>query len=93
MMFMDYLQHHKTSKRFLILYISNLCEICCCNQKNSVFIPCMHSYTCKECAIMIRMKDPRCPVCRQSKFEFYSKDISDSLILNKEDNNNKNEEK
>lgn len=44
-----------------------LCEICCSDVRNTFFIPCMHSYTCEKCSIELRIKDPRCPICRQSK--------------------------
>ena len=72
----------------------NLCSICCVNPRNTFFLPCKHSYTCQECAILIRAKDDKCPICREK--------ISDSVILknvnanpddinnNIEDNNNFN---
>ena len=40
---------------------------------NTFFLPCKHSYTCQECAILIRAKDDKCPICREK--------ISDSVIL------------
>ena len=43
------------------------CEICCSTKKNTIFLPCKHSYACKDCAIMIRIKGNNCPICRQSK--------------------------
>lgn len=51
----------------------NLCEICCTNPRNTFFLPCKHSYTCQECAILIRTKDDKCPICREK--------ISDSVVL------------
>ena len=51
----------------------NLCSICCVNPRNTFFLPCKHSYTCQECAILIRAKDDKCPICREK--------ISDSVIL------------
>ena len=65
----------------------NLCEICCVNPRNTFFLPCKHSYTCQECAILIRAKDGKCPICRNK--------ITDSVILtnvngNPNDNNNLN---
>lgn len=51
----------------------NLCEICCTNPRNSFFLPCKHSYTCGECAMLIRTKDDKCPICRQK--------ITDSVVL------------
>lgn len=50
-----------------------LCEICCTNNKNTYFVPCKHSYACKDCAIMLRIKGNGCPICR--------KPISDSIVL------------
>ena len=44
---------------------NNECEICCNTKKNTIFLPCKHSYACKECAIMIRIKGNNCPICRQ----------------------------
>ena len=66
----------------------NLCAICCVNPRNTFFLPCKHSYTCQECAILIRAKDDKCPICREK--------ITDSVILknvnaNPEDNINENE--
>ena len=66
----------------------NLCAICCANPRNTFFLPCKHSYTCQECAILIRAKDDKCPICREK--------ISDSVILknvnvNPEDINNDND--
>ena len=51
----------------------NLCEICCSNPRNTFFLPCKHSYTCQDCAILIRTKEDKCPICRQK--------ISDSVVL------------
>jgi hypothetical protein len=51
----------------------NLCEICCTNPRNTFFLPCKHSYTCQDCAILIRAKDEKCPICRQK--------INDSVVL------------
>jgi hypothetical protein len=45
---------------------NNDCEICCSTKKNTIFLPCKHSYACKDCAIMIRIKGNHCPICRQS---------------------------
>ena len=67
----------------------NLCAICCVNPRNTFFLPCKHSYTCQECAILIRAKDDKCPICREK--------IKDSVILtnvnaNPENLNNENQE-
>lgn len=60
----------------------NLCEICCTNPRNTFFLPCKHSYTCQECAILIRSKDDKCPICRQK--------VTDSVILSAVNANNNN---
>lgn len=52
---------------------NNECEICCSQKKNTIFLPCKHSYACKDCAIMIRIKGNNCPICRQA--------ISDSVVI------------
>lgn len=49
------------------------CEICCATPKNSIFLPCRHSYACKDCATQLRIRDPKCPVCRQK--------VTDSIVL------------
>jgi len=49
------------------------CEICCSQKKNTIFLPCKHSYACKDCAIVIRIKGNNCPICRQA--------ISDSVVI------------
>jgi hypothetical protein len=43
---------------------SSECEICCTNRRNSIFLPCKHSYACKDCAIKLRLRGNNCPVCR-----------------------------
>ncbi len=43
---------------------SNECEICCTNTRNSIFLPCKHSYACKECAVILRIRGNNCPICR-----------------------------
>ena len=58
----------------------NLCEICCTNPRNTFFLPCKHSYTCQDCAILIRSKDDKCPICRQK--------VTDSVILTSVNANN-----
>lgn len=60
----------------------NLCEICCTNPRNTFFLPCKHSYTCQDCAILIRSKDDKCPICRQK--------VTDSVILSSLNANNNN---
>ena len=36
------------------------CAVCLCNDKDTVFIPCGHYYTCDSCAKMVS----HCPICR-----------------------------
>lgn len=69
---------------------NNECEICCNARKNTIFLPCKHSYACKDCAIMIRIKGHKCPICRHGKLKYlniYSfkintyLDISDSVVI------------
>jgi hypothetical protein len=52
----------------------SLCQICMSNMKNTIFIPCMHSNTCSECAIKVRINDGKCPICRR--------EVSDTMKLN-----------
>ncbi|MCQ2817743.1 MAG: hypothetical protein MJ252_10805 [archaeon] len=49
----------------------DLCEICCCNKKNSYFLPCKHWFACSECAIAIRVRGNGCPICRQRKIIYF----------------------
>jgi len=36
------------------------CAVCLCNEKDTVFIPCGHFYTCIGCSSMLKT----CPICR-----------------------------
>jgi hypothetical protein len=49
-----------------------ICEICCTNKRDTYFLPCRHSYTCKECAMMLRIRGNGCPICRKRKLKFYN---------------------
>ena len=60
---------------------NNECEICCSSKKNTIFLPCKHSYACKDCAIMIRIKGNNCPICRQGKFKNILKQYNSTLIF------------
>ena len=55
---------------FGLLGQEKLCEICYDNERNTFFLPCKHSYACKDCAIMLRIKGNGCPICRQRKIIF-----------------------
>jgi hypothetical protein len=44
---------------------SNDCETCCTNKKNTIFLPCKHSYACSQCSMVVRLPVNRCPLCRQ----------------------------
>jgi hypothetical protein len=48
---------------------NNECEICCCNKRNSIFLPCKHSYACKDCAVELRVRGNNCPICRIRKIK------------------------
>jgi hypothetical protein len=41
------------------------CEACYSNIKNTIFLPCMHSYACDKCAVNVRLRGNKCPLCRQ----------------------------
>lgn len=43
----------------------NLCEACLTNEKNVIFLPCMHSYTCENCTVNVRLTRNKCPLCRE----------------------------
>jgi len=61
---------------------NNDCEICCSTKKNTIFLPCKHSYACKDCAIMIRVKGNNCPICRQGIIRLiHLLAISDSVVI------------
>jgi hypothetical protein len=46
------------------------CEICLTNKKNAIFLPCKHSYSCYECAMLLRQKNNPCPFCRKRIYFF-----------------------
>jgi hypothetical protein len=52
---------------------SNDCEACCTKKKNTIFLPCKHSYACSGCSVVVRMPNNQCPLCRQS--------VADCLII------------
>ena len=52
---------------------TNECEACYTNKKNTVFLPCMHSYACSDCAVSVRIRGNKCPLCRTK--------ITDTLII------------
>lgn len=43
---------------------NKLCEACLTNVKNTIFLPCTHSYTCEQCAVNVRIMGNKCPLCR-----------------------------
>jgi hypothetical protein len=57
---------------------SNDCEACCFKKKNTIFLPCKHSYACNDCSLIVRMPNNNCPLCRQL--------VTDCLII--DDNKN-----
>ena len=52
---------------------SNDCEACCTKKKNTIFLPCKHSYACSGCSVVVRLPNNQCPLCRQS--------VADCLII------------
>lgn len=47
------------------------CEICCSNKRNTIFLPCKHSYACSICAVNIRLRGNNCPICRLSNIYIF----------------------
>ena len=43
------------------------CEVC---YNNLSFLPCYHSYACEQCAILVRLKGNKCPLCRHKINDF-----------------------
>jgi hypothetical protein len=52
---------------------SNDCEACCTKKKNTIFLPCKHSYACNSCSVIVRLPHNQCPLCRQV--------VADCLII------------
>ena len=46
------------------------CEVCYNNLKNTIFLPCYHSYACEQCAILVRLRGNKCPLCRHKINDF-----------------------
>lgn len=59
---------------------SNDCEACCSKKKNTIFLPCKHSYACSSCSVIVRLPHNQCPLCRQV--------VSDCLIIDEKSNQN-----
>jgi len=53
---------------------SNECEICCTNKRNTIFLPCKHSYACNNCAHSLRMRNNPCPICRNAINDLHIKE-------------------
>ena len=49
------------------------CAVCLCAEKDTVFIPCGHYYTCGECSKMLKT----CPICRANITDRISKTLFD----------------
>ena len=49
------------------------CAVCLSCEKDTVFIPCGHYYTCNECSIQLKT----CPICRATITERVSKTLFD----------------
>lgn len=43
----------------------SLCDTCCTDLKNTIFLPCYHSCSCIKCSLNIRKEGNKCPICRQ----------------------------
>lgn len=52
---------------------TNDCAVCLCNEKDTVFIPCGHFYTCMGCSQQLKT----CPICRCTITERISKSLFD----------------
>lgn len=42
---------------------SVVCQICMCNKRNIVFIPCVHSVSCIKCTKELIKSTNKCPIC------------------------------
>ena len=42
-----------------------LCDTCCINLKNTIFLPCHHSCSCAKCSLNIIKEGNKCPICRE----------------------------
>jgi hypothetical protein len=40
------------------------CEICLENKKNTISLPCKHSFACSVCVVNIRLQSNLCPLCK-----------------------------
>lgn len=63
---------------------SNECEACYTNKKNTIFLPCMHSYACNDCAVNVRIRGNKCPLCR--------KKITDTILIDEKTDECENKE-
>jgi hypothetical protein len=54
--------NHKENK---IRKKNNLCILCYCNNKESVFYPCGHRCTCYKCAVLFFERYKKCPRCNE----------------------------
>ncbi|CCU55358.1 inhibitor of apoptosis 3 [Adoxophyes honmai entomopoxvirus 'L'] len=43
----------------------NPCNICITNDKNSVYIPCGHCYSCAKCSFTLLLMTNKCPICNE----------------------------
>ena len=53
-----------------------VCQVCMCNKRNVVLIPCVHSITCIKCTKELIKGANKCPICnakiKDSEFYFVS---------------------
>lgn len=67
---------------------SNMCQICCLNETNGLFMYCGHGNICINCAFEIASQKPECPLCRaeikqvvQQKYPNNYKDIYQAICI------------
>lgn len=52
---------------------TNECTVCLCAEKDTVFIPCGHFYTCNGCSQQLK----KCPICRANITDRINKSMFD----------------
>ena len=53
------------------------CAICQDKKRQSVFIPCGHRATCKDCGLKIFKETKKCPICKL-KCDYFQENIFNS---------------
>jgi hypothetical protein len=57
-------QHVRRSSSTLDGSFYGECVVCMTNIVNSALLPCRHMCLCEECAVLLKSKSNRCPICR-----------------------------